>query len=166
MTDPETPSRVPKHNVLGTPRGQSDDFAENPYDYLPKAPPRVRAESSDSDSEFDFQVCNANNPMSDRIFLDLDFCSNKKMKTHHDGFLPIAPTPALQPRNSSRRRRRRPRPVTPNNNEGFEVSKEDTEVSSSSKEPQLCVPWIEKRSNEPLVFRAGLGNKPFVVPRS
>jgi len=140
----ETSATGQHHSVFESPCDSGKAYAQNPYDYMPQAPPRVRGSV---EGEIDFPVFASKKPVSDGIFLDLDMDSKakKKKRAYHDSFSPIASAPALQPR-----RMRKPELSKP-------IPKKGNAVASV---PELSVAWVRKR---PLVLRAGGVDEPVMV---
>ncbi len=128
----------PQPSAFESPRDCGKEHARNPYDYIPRAPPRGR---ESGERQIDFRILPAKKPLPHRIFLDIDEGSQtrKKRRTCHDKFAPIAPAPSLQPRSFTARK---PKPSKPISNKN----------SDASAVPQLSVSWVQKR---PLVLRAG-----------
>lgn len=164
MTDPETTSTMPLHGSFLTPRGDAwvKEPSRNPYDYLPKAPPRFRELSTDSDCDtFHSRISYSTKPLSDRLFLDLDSGSSSSSsnsssssgsnsnKTKNDCFVPIALAPVSRTLRN-KYKRRKVTPISKTNND----TKKHLAAVSKPKPPRLSVSWIQKRSLQPLLLKA------------
>eukprot|EP00531_Pseudo-nitzschia_arenysensis_P013741 CAMPEP_0116125822 /NCGR_PEP_ID=MMETSP0329-20121206/6010_1 /TAXON_ID=697910 /ORGANISM="Pseudo-nitzschia arenysensis, Strain B593" /LENGTH=192 /DNA_ID=CAMNT_0003619877 /DNA_START=316 /DNA_END=894 /DNA_ORIENTATION=- len=175
----ETSATGQHHSVFESPCDSGKAYAQNPYDYMPQAPPRVRGSV---EGEIDFPVFASKKPVSDGIFLDLDMDSKakKKKRAYHDSFSPIASAPALQPRRMRKPKLSKPIPkkgnaayhdsfspiaaapaLQPRRMRKPELSKPIPKKGNAvASVPELSVAWVRKR---PLVLRAGGVDEPVMV---
>jgi hypothetical protein len=124
MTLSATPQAL--QSSLVTPVRSHGDSSQNPYNLLPRAPPRRRELDTTSDDKF--RTFDKTRPISERLFLDLD--------RRNDRFRPILPAPTTTTDVHKIHRHDR-RKITSVINS-----------SASSEAPLLCVTWIKMRSNQ------------------